>query len=68
MLDLFLTADPELEDGGKSTGLGSIEAFKMHCMEEPHVAAREKRLRQDKRKVKVCQSALDSGCELVLAE
>ena len=59
--DILLTADPDLPDGGRSIGLGSIDTIRMHVMEEPHILTRDKRIRQEKRKearMKVRKSSL----------
>jgi hypothetical protein len=46
--DILLSADMNLEDGGRSTGLGSFNNYMMHCQELPHVEARTKRVEKEK--------------------
>lgn len=55
--DILLTADPELADGGRSAGLGSMYEFAVHCRTAEHISSRDERLLR-----KVSSASTVSSC------
>lgn len=43
--DINLSSDPNLPDGGKANGLGSLWEYELHCKNEGHIKCRDQRLK-----------------------